>query len=224
MSQRNPLSGSIPSTNKDLDSLRRTQEIKSEETYQSERLDSLKIPSPALPIKMRRVEPSVHLLSYLEKSKIKEDMRRLISAKVIQLRVNLELDYFEQRSAVRQLIGQQNIPETDLVLKRRGDKHLDQVCHMLTVLDQLLTNVKSCDNDFPNLPLLNETAGSYLNFLTKNRPSIYYSSEEVMKRFQDKVSLCKSVTFTCEIYMRNVIWKEHLEGNIWENVEEISDE
>jgi len=160
----------------------------------------------------KKLNANVHLLSYLEKSKIKEDMRRLMNGRVLQLRTFIELDYFEFRSQIRTLIAAQNIAEDTLDEAMSKNMNLKIICQTVKTLDEILIGIKACDTEFPDLGLLDTTCEHYLICLGNTRPNVYYASEEQMKRYQDKVSLCKSMKFMVSVYKSNLVWKEYLEG------------
>jgi hypothetical protein len=160
----------------------------------------------------KKLHANVHLLSYLEKSKIKEDMRRLMNGRVLQLRTFIELDYFEFRSQIRHMLISQNIAEDTLNEHISKNMSLKIICQAVNVLDEILTSIKACDSEFPDLDLLETTCERYLICLSSTKPNVYYASEEQMKRYQDKVSLCKSMKFMVNVYKRNLVWKEYLEG------------
>jgi hypothetical protein len=164
----------------------------------------------------------LHLLSYLEKSKIKEDMRRLLSSKITQIKTLIEMDYFEARSNLRRRIGIDMLNDKEFIEKRQRDLHLDILCSNVQIFDDLLVRIKTCDSEFPDLKSLISTCFDYCVILTKARPSIFYATEEDMKKYQDKVSLCKATGHLCEVYRKNAVWKEYLEGD-WESKYNIND-
>jgi hypothetical protein len=164
----------------------------------------------------------LHLLSYLEKSKIKEDMRRLLSSKITQIKTLIEMDYFEARSNLRRRIGIDMLGDKEFIEKRQKDLHLDILCCNVQIFDDLLVRIKTCDSEFPDLKSLISTCFDYCVILTKARPSIFYATEEDMKKYQDKVSLCKATGHLCEVYRKNAVWKEYLEGD-WESKYNIND-
>jgi len=205
-----------PLTTEETESTKRQMAVGDETASTLLTLDEMKLPPSEVPI--QHEPPSIHLISYLEKSKVKEDMRRLISAKILQLRTYVEFDYFDHREAIRRTINQHGIPEDQIESKRGSDMPLDRECVLVNQMNKLLIDVKACDNDFPDLDLLISICKDYQQILSRTMPSLYYSNEEQIRRHQDKISLCKSVLFMCEIYKRNIIWKEHLIG-VWSSLQ-----
>ena len=179
-------------------------------------ISQIMMPNEESHIKNNTLNIGIRLLSYLEKSKIKEDMRRLITGKIMQLRTFIELDYFDHRLKVKDIINECHISEDDLSVNRGRNMKLDIECVAVGMLHSLLINIRTCDMEFPDLALLKKTCVDYSSYLSRMEPNIYFAGEEVMKRAQDKVSLCNSVIYMCSVYSKNVIWKEFLEGN-WEN-------
>jgi hypothetical protein len=177
------------------------------------KMDTIQLPpSGSVSPGLKQQVPGIHLLSYLEKSKIKEDMRRLMSGKVMQLRTFIELDYFDYRSQIKTYIINNDLNEGNLSPRRKDDTKLERLCQLVNQLDALLIDIKSCDVEYPDLNTLKASADNYNKLILRVRPSVYFATEEQMKQSQDKISLCRSVIVVCDVYCRNQIWKEHIEG------------
>jgi hypothetical protein len=154
----------------------------------------------------------LHLIPYLEKSKVKEDMRRLISIKITQLRTVIEIDYFEARNLVRKLTLEKGLSEENYDIMVKDDPEVSSRCSTLKFMNHILINIKTTDCDFPNLSLMKRVCHNYLQFQQKHEPNVVFSTEESMRRYQDKISSTLTLMHLCDVYQNNSVWKEFIIG------------
>jgi hypothetical protein len=151
-------------------------------------------------------------LSYLEKSKMKEEMRKLIEFRMTSLKMFIEDDYAQFRECLRIHKSEKNINIDNYNDILESDVGFKRDIQVLEHLSKLLIDIKASDSAFPNLDLLKRTCSVYLQFLNARKPNLLFEPERVIKLFQEKISICLSVMHICDVYECNSIWREHMRG------------
>lgn len=151
------------------------------------------------------------LISYLEKVRVRDDMRRILISRVIQLRTLIEIDYAELRKQMKIMVKDKGLDESILSLVNIDDKQLTKICELVQLLDGIYIKIKSCDLDYPNLGLLSEICHSYIKFCTIIRPDLIRG---FILRSQDKFGVCNGIIHLCDVYSNNTIWIEYQKGTM----------
>lgn len=163
-----------------------------------------------------KIAAGVKLISYIEKTKMKDDMCRLIASKINQLRTYIEMDYHDKKTAIKSKVNEEKLNEENIDSFRSLKKNLDELCTSICTINDILINIRSCNTEFTDMNKLKRSSEDYLLFLMKSKPNVLFASDETIKRYQDKISLSHSIVNICNVFLNNIIWSEYLKGNFIE--------
>jgi len=152
------------------------------------------IPSERMPTEFKT---SSDLLSYLEKFRVKEDLRRMLSSHLSQVKAFMMLDHKDIH---------------DKVKMTSNSKEREKSILEFTKLNDLLISLKSCECEYPNIELVMEVTRDYRSKLKTKLDVLEEMSMHEIEVVNDKIATCNILIHTCEVLDHNIIWKEHLVG------------
>jgi len=146
---------------------------------------------------------SSDLLSYLEKFRVKEDLRRMLLTNLLQAKSLVMVDHH-------------NLIRDIDVVKKSGHSIADSTKQKYNTefdkLNEILISYKSCECEYPNLERIKDITTAYRRHLQTQRVDPWVMSEHEINLLNEKIATCEILLHSCDVLDHNIIWKEHLVG------------